>query len=241
MDFILPLKNELSFLSGIILVALWVLEAAYLKQGMTGPKYYNSHDHTFFNKGTMLFGLDRAKKAIAQAEAAFLVEGYTDLIVMNQHGFTNTVATLGTACTQEHLKNVARYAQKLLILYDGDAAGQNAIIDLQNSAGMPHLDPYVITLPSQDDPASFLLGGGDLGKSKSMHQDIFSFILTHMGADFDAKKSAREACHYQKNHEIIIALPDPLKRDLLLTQASHAFCTPSRRLKKQLKITKDKN
>ena len=69
------------------------------RQGDDRPKYYNSHDHTFFNKGTMLFGLDRAKKAIAEAETAFLVEGYTDLIIMNQYGFTNTVATLGTACT----------------------------------------------------------------------------------------------------------------------------------------------
>ena len=70
-------------------------------------------------------GLDRAKKAIAQKEAAFLVEqGYTDLIIMNQHGFTNTIATLGTACTQDHLKSLSRYAQRLYLLYDGDVAGQ---------------------------------------------------------------------------------------------------------------------
>lgn len=210
------------------------------RTGDDRPKYYNSHDHTFFNKGTMLFGLDRAKKAIAQAETAFLVEGYTDLIVMNQHGFTNTVATLGTACTQEHLKNVARYAQKLLILYDGDAAGQNAVIRLAELCWNAALDPYVITLPSQDDPASFLLGGGDLSAKVEHASEIFSFILTHMGADFEQKSLQEKLAITKKILQIIIALPDPLKRDLLLTQASHAFSIPTQTLKEAFKITKEK-
>lgn len=196
------------------------------KAGDDRPKYYNSHDHTFFNKGTMLFGLDRAKKAIAQAESAFLVEGYTDLIIMNQYGFTNTIATLGTACTQEHLKHIARFAQKLYILYDGDAAGQNAIMRLTELCWNAALDPYVITLPAQHDPASYLTSGGSLVSLVEQARDIFSFILSHLGSDFEHKSLQEKLATATKILQIISTLPDQLKRDILLTQASHTFNIP---------------
>ncbi len=203
-------------------------------------KYYNSHDHTFFNKGTMLFGLDRAKKVIAESETAFIVEGYTDLIIMNQYGFTNTVATLGTACTQDHLKQLARYAQKLYILYDGDAAGQNAIIRLAELCWTAALDPYVISLSSKDDPATFLLAGGDLASKVNEARDIFSFILARMGSDFAHKSLQERLTITKKIISIILALPDPLKRDLLLAQASTAFALPVETLKQEFKAIREK-
>ena len=204
------------------------------------PKYYNSHDHTFFNKGTMLFGLDRAKKALAESESAFLVEGYTDLIIMNQYGFTNTVATLGTACTQEHLKQLARYAQKLYILYDGDAAGQNAILRLAELCWSAALDPYVITLNAQDDPATFLLAGGNLSDKAEQACDIFSFILGHMGSDFAHKSLQERLSITKKIIAIILTLPDALKRDLLLAQASSVFGLPIETLKQESRVSKEK-
>ena len=130
------------------------------KPGDERVKYYNSHDHAFFNKGMILYGLNAAKKAIPSQEAAFLVEGYTDLIQMHQHGFTAAVATMGTACTAEQLKLIARYAQKLYIMYDADPAGQNAIMRLVELCWQVALDPYVIRLPEGQDPASFLQSGG---------------------------------------------------------------------------------
>jgi len=87
-------------------------------------KYYNSRENDYFNKGSLLFGLDVAKASIQQEGSVFLVEGYTDCIAMAKHGFINTVATLGTACTIEHLKILSRYAHTLLIVYDADRAGQ---------------------------------------------------------------------------------------------------------------------
>src|SRR3990167_4037364 len=86
------------------------------------PKYYNSHDTPYFQKGSLLFGMDKAKKSIQQQGYAFLVEGYTDCIAMVQHGQTNTVATLGTACTLEHLQLLSNHAEKVYVLYDGDSA-----------------------------------------------------------------------------------------------------------------------
>ncbi len=189
-------------------------------------KYYNSHDHEFFNKGSILYGLDRAKKDIAQKEAAFLVEGYTDLITMNQYGFTNTVATLGTACTAEHLKQLSRYAQRLYIMYDGDAAGQNAIMRLVELCWQAAIDPYVIILPQADDPASFLLSGGNLTQKVAQASDIFSFVVNHLSDDFVHKSLQERIAITKKIISLINQIPDPLKRNLLLQQASDAFSLP---------------
>ena len=140
-----------------------------------------------------------------------MVEGYTDLIIMNQYGYTNTVATLGTACTQEHLKQLARYAQKLYIVYDGDAAGQNAIIRLAELCWNVALDPYVISLSTKDDPATFLLAGGDLDSKIEEARDIFSFIIEHLGADFMHKSLQERLAITKKIITIIVALTGPTK------------------------------
>lgn len=209
-------------------------------QGDERAKYYNSHDHAFFNKGTTLYGLDISKKNIAQEEAAFLVEGYTDLILMHQYGYKNVVATLGTACTQDHLKQLARYAQRIYILYDGDNAGQNAIIRLAELCWKVALDPYVITLPTKDDPATFLLQGGNLSQKTEQALDIFKFIITYMSTDYGHKSLQERVAITKKIITIIATLDDPLKRDILLAQASEAFTLPLDTIKREFKMTASK-
>ncbi len=193
------------------------------KNGDERAKYYNSHDHTYFNKGNILFGLDRAKKVIAQKEEAFLVEGYTDLIMMHQYGYTNTVATLGTSCSLDHLKHLARYAQRLYIMYDGDAAGHNAIMRLAELCWEVSLDLYVVILPADDDPASYLLKESTLDKPLEEAHDIFSFVVHHLADGFTQKSLQGKLGVTQRILSIIQNIKDPLKRDLLLQQASDAF------------------
>ena len=123
------------------------------------PKYYNSKENNFFTKGSLIFGLNVAKRDIQHKEIVFVVEGYMDCIAMAQHGYTNTVATLGTACTLEHLKQLSRYASYVYVLYDGDAAGQSAILRLTELCWNVNMDLKVIRLPRQEDPASFLAKG----------------------------------------------------------------------------------
>ena len=198
-------------------------------------KYYNSSDHPYFNKGKILFGLNKAKKSISQKEAVFLVEGYTDLIVLNQFGYTNTVATLGTACTLDHLQHLARHAQKLFIMYDGDAAGQKAIMRLVELCWQVSVDPYVITLPKEDDPASYVLQHKTLEEPLSKAQDIFSFVINHLSDDFSGKSLQGKLAVTKRILELIGALKDPLKQDLLLQQASVSFGVPYDTLKDTLK------
>ena len=92
---------------------------------------------------------------------------------MSQYGFTNTVATLGTACTKEHLKILARYVHYLYVLYDGDKAGKNAIMRLTELCWEVNIELKVVILPEQEDPASFLQKGGDLTQLIKKSSDIF--------------------------------------------------------------------
>ena len=125
-------------------------------------KYYNSKENQFFQKGNLLYGLDVAKKNIQNDDIAFLVEGYTDCIAMHSYGHKNSIATLGTACTLDHLKKIANYTQQLYVMYDGDNAGQKAILRLTQLCWTIDIEPKVICLPKDSDPASFLHKNQDL-------------------------------------------------------------------------------
>ncbi len=154
------------------------------KNGDERAKYYNSKESDGFIKGKILFGFDLAKKSMQEREFAFLVEGYLDCITMVQYGYTNTVATLGTACTHEHLKLLSRHIKTLYVLYDGDNAGQNAMLRLTELCWEVNLELKVIQLPPKEDPASFLVGNGDLTPYTLNAQDIFTFFVQALSTNF---------------------------------------------------------
>jgi DNA primase len=190
------------------------------------PKYYNSHENEFFSKGSLLFGLDMAKKAIQETGHVFLVEGYTDCVAMAQHGYRNAVATLGTACTLQHLKLLARYANDVYVLYDGDAAGKQAILRLTQLCWQANTELKVIELPEGEDPASFLEKGGDLNALIAQAQDIFGFFIASMGANFKTKSLNERVNLTRKLLETIASVDDALKADMLLQQAASTLGMP---------------
>jgi len=198
------------------------------------PKYYNSKESEHFSKGNLLFGLDCAKKHIQGKEEVFLVEGYTDCLAMVDAGYTNTVATLGTACTIEHLKQLARYAKTMYVLYDGDNAGQNAVLRLADLGWQVSLELRVATLPSADDPASFLIRGGDLGLCIEQAQDVFEFFISSLSSDFSTKPLQDKMRIAKKIIGIVQKIDDPLKRDLILHDAANRLNVPFDTLKMQL-------
>lgn len=200
----------------------------------TRAKYYNSRESSYFEKGKLLFGLELAKKAIQESETAFLVEGYTDCIAMVQHGFTNTIATLGTACTLEHLTHLARYAQKLYIVYDGDNAGQQAMLRIAQLSWQASLELYIIMLPKGEDPASFLHKRNDLAALINQAPTIFDYFIGQLGTSFSSIPLAQKIERIRKIIDIITHIPDPLKQDLLLQQTAHALAVPFESLKKEL-------
>ncbi len=90
------------------------------------PKFLNSPQTTLFDKGRLLFGMDQARKAIRDKDQAVIVEGYLDVIVLHQAGFTNTVSPMGTALTEDQLRQLQRLTRKMVLALDADAAGAKA-------------------------------------------------------------------------------------------------------------------
>lgn len=234
---ILPIKDHLGRVCGF--------GGRVFQENDPRVKYFNSQDHEFFTKGHILFGLNLAKKEIQEKQFAFLVEGYIDCIAMVQAGYKNTIATLGTACTEEHLKILSRYAQKLYVMYDGDNAGQNAIIKLTQLVWATNIDLYVLSLPKMDDPASFLEKNKNLDSILPSLQDIFSFFIQKIGNGY-VNKSLQE--RLELVHEFINILAnvhDPIKKNFLLQKASVTFDIPfnilAENLRKKSKAPENQN
>jgi DNA primase len=116
-------------------------------------KYVNSPEGELFRKGDLLYGLDRARAAIAKQERAIVVEGNTDVLALRQAGLEPVVASMGTALTERQLKELSRLTHKAWLCFDGDAAGEAATLRGMELAAAQGFDVRVVALPSGQDPA----------------------------------------------------------------------------------------
>lgn len=189
----------------------------------TRAKYYNSMESNYFKKGKILFGFDLAKAEIQKQQAAILVEGYTDCIAMYQHGFKNVVATLGTACSPEHLQQIAKHAQKIYLLYDADPAGKQAIIRLTTSCWQLDLDLKVVTLPLGQDPASMLESNQSIASYIEQAQDIFAFFLSMKGGNFGQDTMKQKMTTLHELFELIAQVKDTFKQNILLMKTAETL------------------
>jgi DNA primase len=123
------------------------------------PKYINSPETPLFSKGRELYGLFEARQALRDKGYALVVEGYMDAVALAQSGFANAVATLGTACTAEHVQKLFRFTDAVVFSFDGDAAGRRAAARALEAA-LPHASDLrsvrFLFLPPEHDPDSFV-------------------------------------------------------------------------------------
>jgi len=126
--------------------------------GGDGPKYKNSSESTVYAKSRLLYGLNWAKTEIVEADEVVVCEGYTDVIGFATAGLGRAVATCGTALTEEHVKLLRRFARRVVLAFDADAAGQNAAARFYEWERAHDLDVAVADLPAGVDP-------GDLSQS----------------------------------------------------------------------------
>jgi len=117
-----------------------------------GPKYLNSQENSVFSKRSNLFGLFQGRDAIRNSSEVILVEGYLDCISLHQHGIPNTVATLGTALTRQQAKLMKRSTETVILMYDGDEAGQRETLRALAILREENLDSMVVPLPPGNDP-----------------------------------------------------------------------------------------
>jgi DNA primase len=117
------------------------------------PKYVNSPESELFKKGDLLYGLDTARQSIAKQDRAVVVEGNTDVLALRQAGFEPVVASMGTALTQNQLRELNRLTKRLFLCFDSDAAGQEATLRGMELAVAQGFDVKIVTLPKGTDPA----------------------------------------------------------------------------------------
>src|SRR6185437_8302788 len=116
-------------------------------------KYVNTPESELFHKGSVVYGLDLARAAMARENRAVVVEGNADVIALRQAGFDHVVACMGTALTERQLVELGRLTKRLWLAFDGDAAGESAALRGMDLAVAQGFDVKVVTLPSGVDPA----------------------------------------------------------------------------------------
>ncbi|MDI6717277.1 MAG: DNA primase [Actinomycetota bacterium] len=166
--------------------------------GSGQPKYLNSPETRVYHKSSLLYGLNLAKSDIVKTGSVLVVEGYTDVIALAQAGIGNAVATLGTAFTAEHVELLKRFAERIVLVFDADAAGMKAaesassylsefklprmkvLSDLEKKSSTSGLDVRVVVLPQNLDPADFIKSEGAKSFSELINsaQPFFDFYLT---------------------------------------------------------------
>jgi len=131
------------------------------ESGSTSPaKYINSPETPLFAKSNLLYGLDVARDPIRKSRTAVVMEGYTDCIMAHQNGFDNAVAVLGTALGSRHVQILKRFADRILLVLDGDEAGQRRTNEVLELFVAENVDLQIVTLPDNLDPCDFLRARG---------------------------------------------------------------------------------
>ena len=123
-------------------------------------KYLNSPESALFDKSRTIYGIHAGKDAIVRSRTAVVVEGYTDCLMAHQFGLENVVATLGTALTSEHARGLSRYADRIVLLFDGDAAGEKAADRAIEIFFSQQIEVRLASLPNGMDPCDFLQSRG---------------------------------------------------------------------------------
>jgi DNA primase len=124
--------------------------------GENAAKYINSPETPLYSKSGLLYGLDAARDAIAKVRTALVMEGYTDCLIAQQCGFAHAVAACGTALGERHLQLLRRYADRIVLVLDGDEAGRRRTDQLLELFIAEQVDLRILTLPDELDPCDFL-------------------------------------------------------------------------------------
>ncbi len=184
------------------------------------PKYINSPETKVYNKSRVLYGLYQAKQAVRKSEEAILVEGYTDVMALHQAGVENVVASSGTALTEEQIKTLGRYARRVLLLYDADAAGAGAAlrgIDLVLEQG---LSAYAVALPGGEDPDSFVRqhGADSFSELVRAAKPLSEFLLQELETQVDLSSTDGRSRLTALVGPLLEKLPHGVYRELLLAR-----------------------
>ncbi len=187
-----------------------------IKKDDTSAKYLNSPETLIFNKRKNLFGLNLAKKS--KENALILVEGNVDVVALHQFGFDNAVASLGTSLTEDQAALITRYAEQVILIYDGDQAGQNATkraIPILEKAG---LQVRVLQIKDAKDPDEFLHKFGP-DKFRILLEESSNRVEYQLGAirkKYDLADDDQKVKYLRETADLIASLPSPVQREVYM-------------------------
>jgi DNA primase len=203
------------------------------------PKYLNSPETPLFSKGNTLYGLFEARQAIRAQEYVLVCEGYMDVVALAQLGFPNAVATLGTACTANHVRMLLRQTDRIVFSFDGDAAGQRAA-QRALEACLPLMSDdkeiRFLFLPTEHDPDSYVRTYGAPAFEKAIKEAMsfsnFFFRIVSEGHDLTTPEGRAQTHHAAKPLFLSmapIALRSQILREVAIRTSStaaelEAFC-----------------
>ncbi len=183
------------------------------------PKYLNTSENEVFKKGENLYGLYQARREISLKKSVILTEGYIDVMRLHQHGYKNSCGVLGTALTNSHVKRLSRLCPKVILIFDGDKAGQKAALKSAQLFLAHGTRVEVVELPEGEDVDTYLQKYGNAGLDKLLER-------ANQGLAFCAKMiklthSPREVIDWCR--EFVNSLEDPALKGFYLPTLSREF------------------
>ena len=197
------------------------------------PKYLNSPETPLFSKGNTLYGLFEARQAIRAQEYVLVCEGYMDVVALAQLGFPNAVATLGTACTANHVRMLLRQTDKVVFSFDGDSAGQRAA-QRALEACLPLMSDdkeiRFLFLPTEHDPDSYVRAYGAAAFEKVIKEamSISSFFFKIVSEDHELTTPEGRAHTHHAAKPLLLSMPPiALRTQILRELAIRTNTTPA--------------
>jgi DNA primase len=203
-----------------------------------GGKYVNSPETSIFSKGSILFGFDRTKRAVAKAGVAIILEGQIDLITCFEVGIENVVAPQGTALTEKHAALLRRFAQEVLLFFDADRAGEKAAeraLEILYTAG---LQVRIGRLPPNEDPDSLVRSQGADAFQKLVEQskDFFDFEIERASAQSANPTTAERVAAARKLAHFVSLVPDQVTRETMVSRLASRFNLPRAALEEMIRV-----
>ena len=194
--------------------------------GESKPKYMNTRETPVFHKGELLFGLHRAKGFLR--DGALIVEGYFDVLQLQQQGIPQAVAPLGTALREEHLQALARFGKRVSLCFDGDAAGRNAMEKALRLALPLGFEVRLLELPAGEDPDTWCLKVGAEAFREILRQapDWTSFILDRASEGKDLRRVQDRMAAFRELLDFLPHLSESTATRELLSGLAHQLQMP---------------
>ena len=202
-----------------------------------GPKYLNSGDTPVFKKSNGLFALNLAKKS--GKDNLILAEGYMDVISLHQAGFSNAVATLGTALTSQQARLIGDYAKKVIICYDSDEAGQKATRRAMDIFGKEDITVQVLAMEGAKDPDEYIKKYGRQSFELLLEgaNSALDFSLLKLKKQYDITNAEQRVEYLTKACEVLAGLTNPIQQDVYCSRLANETATDKASIKLQLERT----